>query len=239
MKGERNGDRLTKYITDVTLAISIARSGDVGGGSRGWRRIAHNHIIPILRQLLQPDTARSATDLSDLRLACANADPNYGSLWFFCRRGSSDPPTKVIEQAAERVAEDVHQYAHAYLAALLRRKAVLSMIGLEKPSTLVGKIETSDPNAIKWEDLVENELLAYPTLQEIFNPVDPTTGLVLLDSKIDGSLFIAGLADGRSLLECGHLGTASASLVASGLGSDAGVVDRDQTEAAMAAWRSA
>ena len=51
--------------------------------------------------------------------------------------------------------------------------------------------------------------------------------------------FIAGLADDRSLLECGHLGTAAASLVASGLGSNAGIIDRASTEAAMAAWRSA
>lgn len=50
--------------------------------------------------------------------------------------------------------------------------------------------------------------------------------------------FIAGLADGRSLFESGHLGTASASLVASGLGSNAGIVDRAHTEAAMSAWRS-
>ena len=50
--------------------------------------------------------------------------------------------------------------------------------------------------------------------------------------------FIAGLADGRSLEDCAHLGTAAASLVASGLGSDAGIVDRAQTEAAMAAWRA-
>lgn len=50
--------------------------------------------------------------------------------------------------------------------------------------------------------------------------------------------FIAGLADDRSLEECAHLGTAAASLVASGLGSDAGIVDRTQTEAAMAAWRA-
>lgn len=50
--------------------------------------------------------------------------------------------------------------------------------------------------------------------------------------------FIAGLADGRSLFESGHLGTAAASLVASGLGSDAGIVDRMQTEAAMSAWRA-
>lgn len=49
--------------------------------------------------------------------------------------------------------------------------------------------------------------------------------------------FIAGLADGRPLQESAHLGTAAASLVASGLGSDAGIVDRDQTEAKMALWR--
>jgi len=50
--------------------------------------------------------------------------------------------------------------------------------------------------------------------------------------------FIAGLADNRSLTDCAHLGTASASLVASGLGSDAGITDRAQVEAAMAAWRA-
>ncbi|MCG6901313.1 MAG: sugar kinase [Rhodobacter sp.] len=50
--------------------------------------------------------------------------------------------------------------------------------------------------------------------------------------------FIAGLADGRSLEEAAHLGTASASLVASGLGSDAGISDRAQVEAAMADWRA-
>lgn len=50
--------------------------------------------------------------------------------------------------------------------------------------------------------------------------------------------FIAGLADGRELAECAHLGTASASLVAGGLGSDAGITDRAQVEAAMARWRA-
>ncbi len=50
--------------------------------------------------------------------------------------------------------------------------------------------------------------------------------------------FVAGLADDRSLVECAHLGTASASLVAGGLGSDAGIVDRAQVEAEMARWRA-
>lgn len=50
--------------------------------------------------------------------------------------------------------------------------------------------------------------------------------------------FIAGLAEGRSLEEAAHLGTASASLVASGLGSDAGIKGRAQVQAAMAEWRT-
>ena len=50
--------------------------------------------------------------------------------------------------------------------------------------------------------------------------------------------FIAGLADDRSLEECAHLGTASASLVASGLGSDAGIIVRAQVEAELARWRA-
>lgn len=50
--------------------------------------------------------------------------------------------------------------------------------------------------------------------------------------------FIAGLAEGRELEEAAHLGTASASLVASGLGSDAGITDRAQVEAAMTKWRA-
>lgn len=50
--------------------------------------------------------------------------------------------------------------------------------------------------------------------------------------------FIAGLAAGWELEECGHMATTCASLVASGLGSDAGIVDREQTLAAMRAWRS-
>jgi sugar/nucleoside kinase (ribokinase family) len=49
--------------------------------------------------------------------------------------------------------------------------------------------------------------------------------------------FIAGLADGRRLEDCAHLGTACASLVAGGLGSEAGIETRAQVEAAMAAWR--
>lgn len=50
--------------------------------------------------------------------------------------------------------------------------------------------------------------------------------------------FVTGVCLGHDLEECGHLATASASLVASGLGSDAGIVSLDQTLAAMRRWRA-
>ena len=188
VKGERNDDRLTKYITDVALAISVARSVDSKAGPlKDLPKLSHENVVQTVRERLRSEELRSSTDLSDLRLACANADPNYGSLWFYCRRGPSDPPRRVIEYAAEHVAEDVLRHAHVYLAAMVRCKAVLSMVDLEKPSSLEGTIESSDPNAAEWEDRVQQQALACPNLQRMFNPVDPTTGLVLLDNTVSGS----------------------------------------------------
>jgi tetratricopeptide (TPR) repeat protein len=197
VKGEGNDERLTKYVIDVTLAIAVARTSNEAnnGPPDDLSKIVHHHIIATVWQRLKPEMVRASTDLSDLRLACANADPNYGSLWFYCRRGASDPPRRVIEYAAEHVADDVQKYVHTYLAAMIRRRAILSMVDLTRPSTLAGKIETSDLKEIEWEDHIEQKMLLSPTLEEMFNPMDPTTGLVLLDRNANGSLFIAGLSE--------------------------------------------
>ena len=45
--------------------------------------------------------------------------------------------------------------------------------------------------------------------------------------------FIVGLRRGWDLVDCARLGTAAAGLVIGGLGSDAGIVDLDQTLAFM------
>ncbi|NBN91287.1 MAG: hypothetical protein EBV43_01245 [Actinobacteria bacterium] len=46
--------------------------------------------------------------------------------------------------------------------------------------------------------------------------------------------FIAGLSRNLSLSEAAHLGSACGSLVASGLGSDAGIIDYESTQLFMA-----
>jgi sugar/nucleoside kinase (ribokinase family) len=61
-------------------------------------------------------------------------------------------------------------------------------------------------------------------------PVSDTTGCG--DAYCGG--FVAGLAEGRDLEGACRLGAATAALVATGLGSDAGVRDREQVEAFIA-----
>lgn len=67
-------------------------------------------------------------------------------------------------------------------------------------------------------------------LQEIRIPIIPTT---VVDSTGCGDSycagFIVGLSKGWDLKKCGELGTACGSLVISGLGSDAGIVDFNST----------
>jgi sugar/nucleoside kinase (ribokinase family) len=50
--------------------------------------------------------------------------------------------------------------------------------------------------------------------------------------------FIIGLLKGWDLAECGRLGSACGALVITGLGSDAGIVDLDQTIAFMNSART-
>jgi tetratricopeptide (TPR) repeat protein len=183
---------LTKFIFDVSLAIAIARiNRDEDSGSLPPTR--YRDIVGPCRKKLRFESLGAAIDLTDIRLACANADPNYGSLWFHCRKHPTDTPRRVIEHAAEVVAEDLFRHAHIYLAAMVRRMAVLATIDAKR--TKPQGIETSDPAVIEWETTIDTHLRAATSLADMLNPVDPTTGLVLLESTSNGSTFVTGLVE--------------------------------------------
>jgi hypothetical protein len=108
----------------------------------------------------------------------------------------TDTPRRVIEHAAEDVADVLFKYSHVYLAAMVRHKAVLATCGAEKPKQADGDaIETTDPEVLEWENLIDEKLRSAASLVDIFNPVDPTTGLVLLGSTVNGSVFVTGLSE--------------------------------------------
>jgi tetratricopeptide (TPR) repeat protein len=191
----RAGDHnLTKFVMDISLAIAVARRNE-SESSRALPETQYREIVGPIRKKLKVESLRSTIDLTDLRLACANADPNYGSLWSHCRRLPTDTPRRVIEHAAEDVADVLFKYSHVYLAAMVRYKAVLATCGAEKPKQADDAIETNDPQVLEWENLIDDKLRSAASLADIFNPVDPTTGLVLLASTVNGSVFVTGLSE--------------------------------------------
>jgi hypothetical protein len=188
-------DGLTKYVTDVSLAISVATQPQKADMSKAQlSKFLYYEIVNTVRHQLDPTHMKSIVILDDVYLACVNADPNYGLLWFYCRQNATDTPRRIIEDATKIIAGELRSYAHLYLAAVVRREAVLSTVAMEKPSSLAsGTIEVNDPLAVRWEDYTDAKLHAAPSLETIFNPTDPTTGLELLESTARGPLFATGL----------------------------------------------
>ena len=193
-KASQGLDCLTKYITDVSLAISVARLSE-SEVKKISRKFPFKQIVSSLRRRLHSGDFPKGVDLSRTILECSNADPNYGPLWFSCRPVQTDPPRRVVERAASTMVEELRQHAHVYLAAMVRRKAVLSTIMKAKPPTADDSLEIYDKSVKEWEDRVSAVLRASPSLREIFNPLDPTTGSVLLESTINGSDFVTGLME--------------------------------------------
>jgi tetratricopeptide (TPR) repeat protein len=189
-------DGLTKYVTDVSLAISVAARPDISGVPKlQLPNLLYHEIVNDVAMRLDSDFRNSVVDLKDVYLACVNADPNYGLLWFHCRRKANDSPRRIIEDTTGIVVEELRAYSHLYLAAMVRREAILSTMEIEKPACLMSNdIEVNDSNATEWEDYADAKLRAAPSLETIFNPTDPTTGLNLLESTARGPLFATGLS---------------------------------------------
>lgn len=188
---------LTKYVTDVALAISVASSKDNAEdmSMNSLPKLVHRNIVSEVRNMLKPKALQSNIDLSELRRACVNADPNYGLLWFHCRRRPTDTPRRIIEDAAGDVAAELQKHAHIYLAAMVRRLAIVSTAESQKPCNVQEGLEITNQESAKWNDLIDEKLKAAPSLEEIFNPIDPTTGLVLLENTVSGPLFVTGLSE--------------------------------------------
>lgn len=64
------------------------------------------------------------------------------------------------------------------------------MVKPKKPFSFKGNAEGSDANDVEWEEHVNERLLASPMSEEMFIPMGPTAGLVLLNNTVHGSLFV-------------------------------------------------
>lgn len=184
-------DRLTKYITDILLLVSLSWNGRALDDS-AQRRCRYYSLIPEVSSRLKH--LEGLVDLSDVRLSCSNADPNYGTIWFSCRHVPTDTPRKVIDDASIYVSSEVQRYLHLYIAAVVRRRVILSTLSEERPGINENPLEISDPSMEAWENKSDSALQSGPSLQHVLNPTDPTTGFGLFDSVTDGSAFVTALS---------------------------------------------
>jgi la-related protein 1 len=188
-------DNLTKYITDISLALSLACQESESLDADKMPLLAYGNIIEPTRQRLATLTAPNVIDLSDVALACSNADPNYGPLWFYCRRVQTDASRCVIDYAASCMTKDLRSCAHVYLASQIRRHAILSTVDASGLLPGDGATEAFDSNIMEWEDRADALLQSYPSLQDIYNSVNSTAGLELLETTINEDDFVTGLME--------------------------------------------
>lgn len=195
-KGGEQRECLTKYITDVSLAVSLARQ-PIGAQQDNFPSLTHGDIVEPVRERLLARSSTELFDLKDIFLACSNADPNYGPLWFYFRRVQTDAPRRVIERAASAMLAEIHSFAHIYVAAQVRRYAILSTFEdeFQRSYEATSSLELFDPVAMVQEERADMLLRSYPSLHEIYNPVDPTSDFELLGGTINGRDFATGLME--------------------------------------------
>lgn len=130
-------------------------------------------------------------DLSVLERQCTNADPNYGPLWFYCRKGPTDTARKVLARASGVVLADIKNSAALYIAAYVRRFALLAAM----QHTMKQEEINPKEGTAEWEVLIDRECLAAPSLTQILETSREKRepGIELLERSAPPSDFITGI----------------------------------------------
>lgn len=198
-------DAISKFVYGVSHAVLTLFKGleskEFTPGTSRDSGVALDDSTTSMKSVMQSFRrgAEETVDISQLWLRCANADPNYGALWFHCRTGPTDTARKVLSRAREYMLSEIHTYAHLYIVACIRRFAIVECMnygadGIRGGEDKKSRTVQSDDNA-KWDHLVHVACLSAPSLEEIIEEGNHNgkTGMDLLESTMSGSDFVAGL----------------------------------------------
>lgn len=192
-KTETWAQELTKYIYKIIHELSaihdvVSREGHQTNNSAIVESFLGTSVVEAILERLHSDATHQFLDLTKLELKCANADPNYGPLWFHCRSAHTDTARMVLTQAVDEMLGEVKRHANLYIAASVRRFAIL---------TLFKQIQDNQLNegSRMWENLTDRECLSSPSLKQIIEVGcgQTETGGELLESSFPPSDFITGI----------------------------------------------
>jgi tetratricopeptide (TPR) repeat protein len=204
--GLDQGKELVKYMLEVYQAVITLCSSDQKKNSdaktaRGV--VVDNETATVIRQRLRPGVHSKLFDMAQLQLRCANADPNYGLLWFHCRLGPTDTARNVLSRALEVMLVEMRAHAHIYISAFVRRFAVIESFGRRQKVVRVERSQGMEgvvvQDSVEWEELLHKTLLAAPSLKQIheagIKKYKTQAGMDLLKSTMTGSDFVTGLVE--------------------------------------------
>lgn len=187
-------ENLVKYI--FMLARELFRIRDVVSSdgmpeiprkSLANSYLGESFVKSFLERVYSEDTLKFI-DIVSLELRCANADPNYGPLWFYCRARPTDTARTVLRRAVHVVLDDIKFYANPYIASLVRRFAIVSRFEHKHGNEVT-------EGTLAWEKLIDEMCLSTPSLKDIFESGSDNTeaGVEFLESSIPPSDFITGI----------------------------------------------
>lgn len=197
-------EALVKYVFEVAHAVYSACTNKLDNVDPRSERVPALSLdeatVKSIHEQLDPAVRDKLLDFSQLQLRCANADPNYGSLWFHCRAGPTDTARNILSRAKDVMLLELSIHSHIYISTFIRRFAILAR--LEKDTKLKNKSGESDTIAVaedsaQREELMNKAFLNTPSLLEIFKvgntKFNSETGMDLLESTMTGSDFASGL----------------------------------------------
>ena len=187
-------DGLISYIIEVLVELCRIRETTTSARKSTQKfptkSFLGKSVMRVVVQRLHSGTSLQFIDISRLELRCANADPNYGPLWFHCRSGPTETARNVLTRAVNLIIDEVKTHAYLYIVASIRRLAVISRLDGNESQNL----KEGTP---QWEKLIDQELLSTPSLKDMIQHgiENMDIGAKLSESYIPASNFIAGIAE--------------------------------------------
>jgi tetratricopeptide (TPR) repeat protein len=201
-------DDLVKYVFKISRAIFALTRMDQADESRNERLpeaaagLIDKDLAAEIRKRFDPKTRDGMLDIDKLQLRCANADPNYGLLWFHCRVGPTDTARKVLARSLQIMFTEMRRHANMYLAALIRRSAVVAVYLRNRElghSTIGSNKAAGVDDSAQLEEGIDKALFSAPSLKAIIEAgnrkYNNVTGMDLLESTMTGSDFTTGLVE--------------------------------------------
>ncbi|KAL3802180.1 hypothetical protein HJC23_001724 [Cyclotella cryptica] len=153
-------------------------------------------------QLNKSQIVQDVLDTSELELHCSSADPNYGHLWFQCRKSPIDTAREVINRAKTMLASDIVNYSHVYVAAMVRRAGILlllnyhaDMVSQHSDSGTIDPLplnELPPSHSNEWDDAVNSLLRKAPSLDEMLWGMGQGDNA---PKKLSGHMFVTGYVE--------------------------------------------